>query len=291
MESIRQLSGRLNWRYVFAGVVVWWLVMLVVYSLLSLRVNHLKNRLTKTGIELTTELASLVSLPLLERDSQSIHRLLTEAAGKPGVFYASVVDHRNKVVAFTGTGHLMPNMTPTARSVEKVSIREGGFASHAKIINFVSDITYAGTKIGELFIGLSTPGAIQTRKIFTVVAVASGLLLLLLVILFRYQSIRETLTKTFAVTPSTAKIETDAQGAPIACPLCGTRKPLAATLFKQSNLDPHLKGGLTTQTANVNREAAGSDKSAQTHGGSDDLLWLKRRIILRCAEIIKKLTA
>ena len=118
MESIRRLSDRLNWRYVFVGVVAWWLVMLIVYSILSLRVNHLKNRLTKTG----TELANRVSLPLLEKDSSSIHSLLTEAAGKPGVFYASVVDHRKKVVSFTGTGHLMPDMTPNARSGENVTI-------------------------------------------------------------------------------------------------------------------------------------------------------------------------
>ncbi|MGD8343150.1 MAG: hypothetical protein PVI38_01855 [Desulfobacterales bacterium] len=291
MESIRQLSSRLNWRYVFVGVVVWWLVMLIVYSLISLRVNHLKKRLSKTGVELTTELGHRVSLPLLEKDSQSIHRLLTEAAGKPGVFYASVVDHRNKVVAFTGTGHLMPDMTPTARGIETVTIREGGFASHAKIVNFVSDITYAGTKIGELFIGMSTPGAVETRKIFAIIAVISGILLLILVILIRYQSIKETLTKTFPVSASTAKIETDARGAQIACPLCGTRKPLSATLFKQSNLDAHLTGGLAAQNVNMNPGVANSDKDAQTHSVTDDLLWLKRRIVLRCADIIKKLTA
>lgn len=291
MESIRQLSSRLNWRYVFVGVVVWWLVMLMVYSILSLRVNHLKNRLTKTGTELTTELANLVSLPLLENDSQSIHRLLTEAAGKPGVFYASVVDHRNKVVAFTGTGHLMPDMTPTARSTEKVTIREGGFASHAKIINFVSNITYAGTQIGELFIGMSTPGPVQTRKIFAIIAVISGLLLFLSFILFRYQSIRDTLTKILPATPLTTKIEAGAKDNPIACPLCGTRKTLSATLFKPSKLDPHLKGGLTMQSVNPNPGVASNEKVAQTHRVSDDLVWLKRRIILRCAEIIKNLTA
>ena len=289
MESIRQLSSRLNWRYVFVGVVVWWLLLLIAYSLLSLRVNHHKNRLTKTGSELTTELAELVSLPLLEKDSPSIHRLLTDAAGKPGVFYASVVDHRNKVVAFTGTGHLMPDMTPKARSIEKVTIREGGFASHAKIVNFVADITYAGTKIGEVFIGMSTPGAIQTRKIFTIIAVISGLLLLLLVILFRYQSIRETIAKIVPTTPATAEIKADAQDNPVACPLCGTRKPLSASLFKQSIIDTHLKDGLAAQ--NINPGVASSEKDTQIHSAPDDLLWLKRRIILRGADIIKKLTA
>jgi hypothetical protein len=290
MESIRQLSSRLNWRYVFVGVVVWWLLLLIAYSLISLRVNHLKNRLTKTGSELTIELANLVSLPLLENDAPSIHRLLTDAAGKPGVFYASVVDHRNKVVAFTGTGHLMPDMAPRDQSMEKVTIREGGFASHANIVNFVSDITYAGTKIGEIFIGMSTPGAVQTRKIFTIIAVVSGLLLLLLVILFRYQAIRETLTKMVPATPSTAEIKTGAISNPVACPMCGTRKPLSANLFKQLNLDPHLKGGLTVQNVNANPDIASSEKDAQPNSAPDDLLWLKRRIILRCADIIKKLT-
>ena len=289
MESIRQLSSRLNWRYVLVGVVVWWLLLLIAYSLLSLRVNHLKNRLTKTGSELTTELADLVSLPLLEKDTPSIHRLLTDAAGRPGVFYASVVDHRNKVVAFTGTGHLMPDMTPKARRIEKVTIREGGFASFANIINFVSDITYAGTKIGEIFIGMSTSGAVQTRKIFTIIAVVSGLLLLLLIVLFRYQSIRETLTKIVPAIPAAVEIKTDAKNNPVACPLCGTRKPLSATLFKRSNLDTHLNCGLTTQ--HINHGVASSQKDTQTHSVPDDLLWLKRRIILRCADIIKKLTA
>ena len=291
MESIRQLSSRLNWRYVFVGVVVWWLVMLVAYSFLSWRVNHLQNRLTKTGTDLTTELANRVSLPLLENDSPSIHRLLTETAGKPGVFYASVVDHRNKVVAFTGTGHLMPDMTSTARRIEKVTIREGGFASHAKIVNFVSDITYAGTTIGELFIGLSSPGAVQTRKIFSIIAVVSGLILLLLVIVFRYQSIRESLAKILPTTLSTADITTDAESTKIACPLCGARKPLSASLFKQSSLDPHLKGGLMTQNGNMNPGIAGNEKDRQAQNVSDELSQLKSRIILRCAEIIKKLTA
>ena len=52
MDSIRQISDRLNWRYVILGVIIWWLVMLIVYSIVSLRVNHLKDSLKDAGIEL-----------------------------------------------------------------------------------------------------------------------------------------------------------------------------------------------------------------------------------------------
>jgi hypothetical protein len=291
MDSIRQFGIRLNWRYVILGVVIWWLVMLAVYSILSLRVNHLKHRLRTTGIELTNEFANLVSLPLLEKDSQSIHKLLTEAANRPGVIYASVVDHRNKVVAFTGAGHLMPDMTTTARSVNNVSIQEGGFASHARIVNFVSDITYAGTKIGEIFLGLSTPKAIQAGNLFMIIAVASGVLTLALIILFRFQSIKTSVIKIFQFSPSAAKIETSAKAASVICPLCGSRKPLSATVFKQSNMDALLTGETTKQHANASGVADNPAKEMPYRLKPDDLSWLKRQIIIRCTEIIKRLTA
>lgn len=286
MDSIRQFGSRLNWRYVVLGVLIWWLVMLAAYSILSLRVNHLKHRLKSAGIELTKEFANLVSLPLLEKDSQSIHKLLTEAANRPGVFYASVVDHRNKVVAFTGTGHLMPDMTATTQPVENVSIQEGGFATHDRIVNFVSDITYAGTKIGEIFIGLSTPKTIQTHKIFMTIAVVSGLLLLILIALLRYPSIKATFTKLFQPGPSATKIETSAKAVSVACPLCGTQKPLSATIFKPSTMDSLL----TSEQIEQHAHDSGIADNPATVTKSDDLSWLRRQIILRCTEIIKRLT-
>ena len=290
MDSIRQISDRLNWRYVILGVIIWWLAMLIVYSILSLRVNHLKDSLRDAGIELTNEFANLVSLPLLEKDSQSIHKLLTEAASRPGVFYASVVDHRNKVVAFTGTGHLMPDMTATTRSTEKVSVQEGGFTSHARIINFVSDITYGGTKIGEIFIGLSTPGTIQTRKIFGIIAIISGLLLLGFVVLFRYPSIKSSLAKVLPSSVSAPEIEIGDEGNSIVCPLCGSHKPLSAKIFKYSNIDPFLTSENKASTASISAAEDNPEKIEPHYANPVDLTGLRRQIIIRCTEIIKKLT-
>ena len=106
--------------------------------------------------------------------------LLNDTAQKKGVVYASVLDHRNKVVAFTGIGQLVPNMTETKRSIEQVLIWEGGFTSHAKILNFASDVNYAGTKIGEILIGLSTSETADPKNQYLIIAVTSFLVLLLL---------------------------------------------------------------------------------------------------------------
>ena len=288
MDSIQRLGKYLSHRNLILVLVFWWLAMLIAYSIITLRVNHLKDQLRQSGIEITNAFSSRVSLPLLEKNSQSIHNLLTDAVNQANVVYASVVDHRNKVVAFTGTGHLMPDLTDAARSVEKVSMWEGGFASHAKILNFASDIVYAGTKIGEIFIGLSTPESFQTRKQFTIIAVCSSLLLLFLVALLRYRSIKTWIVGYFGLEHSNpANISKTKKGLVI-CPLCGSQKSLSAKPFRPSNLDKFLKTGISKQGSHhVNPISPQHDvHELET---TKDFSSIRRQIILRCTEIIGKL--
>lgn len=288
MNSIQRLGNQINTRYLILGLAFWWLVMLIVYSAITLRINHRKNELRASGVAIANEFSKLVSLPLLENDSRSIHKLLTEAANKADVIYASVVDHRNKVVAFTGTGHLMPDMTEGASSIDKVSIWEGGFASHARILNFVSEITYSGTKIGEFFIGLSTPASFQTQKQFAIIAVSSCLALLLLVILFRYPSIK-TFVQKYAIRSDTG-LDANAKRSGITCPLCGAQSAPSETFFSRSNLDKFLAARDTQHVVRDGDDAAGVKSNPHKHAKTEDFSWIRRQIILRCTEIIKKLT-
>ena len=288
MNSIQRLGNQINTRYLILGLAAWWLVMLLLYSAITLRINHRKSALRSSGVEIANEFSKLVSLPLLENNSQSIHKLLTDAANRADVIYASVVDHRNKVVAFTGTGHLMPDMTEGASSIDKVSIWEGGFASHARIVNFVSEITYAGTKIGEFFIGLSTPASFKTQKQFAIIAVSSSLALLLLVILFRYQSIK-TFVQKVAIRSDTG-LDPIVKGSGVTCPLCGTQNAPSDTLFSRSNLDKFLAAGDARHAVRDTAPASGSESNPYKPARTEDFSWIRRQIILRCTEIIKKLT-
>ncbi len=47
MNSIERFGNRLNTRNLILGLVIWWLVMLIVYSIFTLRVNRLKGELRK----------------------------------------------------------------------------------------------------------------------------------------------------------------------------------------------------------------------------------------------------
>ena len=291
MNLFQQFSNRLNTRYLILGLVIWWLVMLLVYSIFTLRVNRLKSNLIQSGVDLTLEFSGLVSLPLLENNTQTISKLLTDAAGKANVIYASVVDHRNKVVAFTGTGHLMPDMTEAARSVKKVSIWEGGFASHAKNLNFVSDITYSGTNIGEIFIGLSAPEMFQTRKQFIFIAVASCPILLILVAVFRYATIKAFVIEYLYVKRPGTATRTTVNGTLINSPLCGTHQPLSRKLFKRSSLDKFWSSRNWKFESNPGSDTDSKRSNMQAAEKKEDLSWIKRQIIFRCTDIIKKLAA
>jgi hypothetical protein len=291
MDSIQRPGFRLNTRYIIYGIVVWWLAMLLGYSIISIRSDRHKNRLTESGIKITHEFSELVSLPLLEKNDQTIQSLLTDAASKKNVIYASVVDHRDKVIAFTGTGHLMPDMTDAAHRVEKVSVWEGGFASHAKFLNFASEVTYAGTKIGEIFIGLSTGETIQTRNIFLTIAGLSCLAILVFILIFRYRSTSEFFMKAFNFNRSNSAAESTGNESHVLCPLCGTQKPFSDRIFHRTNLDRFLTIGTATTGPNTGSVTHGKRIDINDIAKKEDLSWMRRQIIERCTEIIKKLAA
>jgi len=85
MDSIQILGFRLNTRYVIYGIVIWWLAMLTGYAIITFRSDRHKGKLKASGIAITNEFSELVSLPLLEKNDQTIHSLLTDAASKKDV--------------------------------------------------------------------------------------------------------------------------------------------------------------------------------------------------------------
>ena len=289
MVSNQKLGFQLNTRYIIYGIVVWWLAMLIVFTIITYRSDRHKDRLKASGIAITNEFSELVSLPLLEKNDKNVYNLLTDVANKKNIIYASVVDHRNKVVAFTGTGHLLPDLTESDQSVEKVSIREGGFASHVRFLNFASDINYAGTKIGEIFIGLSTSETYRARGVFIIIAVLSFLVLLVLILAFRYKSIGASLMKALNFNRPKSSPNSNLENALVACPLCGTHRPLSEKLFHHSNLGRHSTPANSVTGPNADHVTREIRINLDDIVKIENLLWMRRRIIERCTEIIKKL--
>jgi hypothetical protein len=272
-------------------LIVWLVAIGIAYAITTIRLDRIGDRTRESGIEITNEFSKRVRLPLLEADVQTVYALLLDAAKRSEVIYASVVDHRKEVLAFAGSRHLLPDMPETAGFIENVSIWEGEFEKYPRILNFASEVTYSGTKIGEILVGLSATEALRIRNQFIIVAVVSGLILLSLIVILRFRNIGY-IPWRFGDFNRKKPITLPNSGKPrVTCPLCGTQKPLFKRVFNPSDLDRLL-------IIEASEPEPGSGKPADSRGLNlsqlakrEDFSWIKRQVIMRCTEIIRKLAA
>ncbi|HUT70765.1 MAG TPA: hypothetical protein VMW89_08815 [Desulfatiglandales bacterium] len=279
-------------RYLIIAFVVCGVIVGTVYVTTAVRIDRVKNRIRDSGIEAIQELSKLVSLPLLDSNVQTVHAMLVYAAKNSDMVHASVLDHQDKIVTLTGAKQITPATNPDEHSGQNISFWEGELPDHKKIFSFASDVIYAGTKIGRIQIALSAEEPLRIRNQFIIVTVATCLILLLLIVSFRYYpgiwATPVRLMRPFRrVHVSDAALESSL----VTCPLCGAQNTFSRGLFKRSNF-----GRLLIIRASSNKSGPGADADLKGMRLSDltkrdDLSWFKRRILLRCAEIIKKLAA
>ena len=272
--------------------VVWGVVLGTVYLIARARIDRAKSGIKSTGFETVQELAKLVSLPLLDSNAQTIHAMLVYAAKKTDTVHTSVVDHKNEIVAVTGAEQVRPGSSIAAHSAEHVSFWEGELPDHMKIFGFLSDVTYSGTKIGRIQIALSAEEPLRIRNYFIGVAVSACVILVLLIIaILYYPGVWAVPVRLMRMCKRDHLSNTALKNMLVTCPLCGVQKPISRELFKRTNF-----GRLLIIKAALNKSGSDGDAEVKSMHLSDlakrdDFLWLKRQIVVRCAEIIKKLAA
>jgi uncharacterized membrane protein affecting hemolysin expression len=282
-----------NKRVLIFCLLAWLMIVLITYVIVRINIGRVKRDISQSGIAMATGFSTKVSLPLLERDVAMLSQLLHEATDNPSIVYAAIIDHKNNIVAYTNAELIMPvNKGGFARTVNRVSFWEGFAADQKKIFSFSTDVTYAGTKIGEIYLALSAVEINQFKRRFSVITISSlGVFLLLAVVL----SLTDvTLT---AKRPRGQQGPLRAEQVPLkkmahmACPLCGSQKPFSDKAVSRVNLE----GFLFLRAGNGEPGAAGSSKSQGISltdlGETEGLEWLKRQVIFRCTEIIRKLAA
>ena len=277
-------------RHLIISLVVWGVVLCFAYVITSVRIDHAKTEITDSGIETIQELSKLVSLPLLDSNAQTIHAMLLYAAKETHMVHVAVLDHQNEIVAFTGAEEVMPATNPDEHSGEDVSFWEGELPDHKKIFSFASDVSYSGTTIGRIRIALSAEEPVRIRNQFLIVAVLTCVILLLLIVSFRYYpGIWVTPIRLMTMYRRDNVSDLALESSLVTCPLCGTQNPFSRELFKRSNF-----GRLLIIRPSSNKSGPGGDADLKGMRLSDltkrdDLSWFKGQIVLRCAEIIKKL--
>jgi len=284
MLEIIFFSGKTyKWKLIWC-LTTWFMVCSVGYLIVNYIENSKKTKLTQTGISFSKDIASQAGLPVLEKNNKLLSKLLEELSKQPEVIYASIIDHKNKIIAFTDQDQFL------LLNQEKSDKKDGVFfwkiekINNNSTIHFSTDITFSGTKIGEVFISLSDNNSLFFKKIFFWV---TFLTLFFIFIYFVYIIRKKPLLflskfgKTFQKNVNMKNIS--AEYSDINCPLCGTTNNFSnnnlgdINLVKKPILIPFLEKEKALYIKDISK--------------IEELSWLKKRIVFQCTEIINRIAS
>jgi hypothetical protein len=276
---------------------VWLTGILIGHMIVEKRIDRLTTHLCQSGVEMAPKIAVRSSLPLLEQDIPSLHTLLDEACAKPHVVNVAIVDHENNIIAHANSDSInwpffSPKKGTKARAVEQVSIWEGPATDNEEIITFSSDVTYGSTKIGRVYLALSAAEIAKARHRFMFTTLSSLVVLFFLVFILHYKDFGSAASMLKGRQRPRAMGEVVLKEmSQIGCPLCGSDKPVSQEVFNHIDLDRFLI--LHSPNGEPGRTWARQTKGIPLSevARREDLGWLKRQVICRCAEIIKKVAA
>jgi hypothetical protein len=278
--------------YPFVAVFcTWWLIMAVAYLLLSLQVALHADRAKKAGIEMVQQLSKKISLPLLEKNMDQLQAALAEAGQKPGVVLAWVADHQNKVVAFAGSDPLLPPPRASDTRAGDVDVWQAGASAPSTYLNMVSAVSYAGTRIGRISLTLAPDAGGDFKDQFMRIVVLSGLFILILTAGLYRRQLADLASKVAGSRRAEAVETADFANASVSCPLCGNTRSFSKNVFEPA--DPDAIPVVSLIGAPPAKGARSGSGTVHLHevAAREDLSWFKRRVILRCADIIRTLSA
>ncbi len=267
-----------------SALIIWFIFFTLCYVFLFLKDDHRREELTRIGVFISKDIASQAGLPLLEKNTDRLGDLLKEVSTRPGVVYASIIDHKNKLIAYTDQKQFLTLNQLGWNVLDDVQYSRATETNNRTVINFSSEVTFSGTRIGEIFISLATRKVTLKRQLFLGAAFLSLVLILAIFVTIQKKMDLPLWLKLKALfLEKGAAKEPDSTHLAINCPLCGQKSNVSSKEFALFSLNqfPVLR---TT----VDRKAPIllNDLSKV-----EEMTWLKQRIVMQCTEIINKLIA
>ncbi|BBO67178.1 hypothetical protein DSCA_11080 [Desulfosarcina alkanivorans] len=283
-------TGRIKKTRWFTCLFIWWVVAVFFYLFIAAKENNLVERVRDKGIQTVLNSAQQAGLPLLERDVQALTRLTQDVHRMKGVVNVSIIDHKNKIIAYSNPDQLLRMPSKALPLKDGVSFWPHTLDDGTGAVCFSTDIIYAGTKIGAVFLAMDAGGSAGLTSGFFLSAVISFLLIIFVLLVVDFHGVRPlkaAMQERFRVWAyADGRLQDDRE---LICPVCGSHKPLNPSFLLQANLDRYP----------VVRSARKENGSAQLLidkginlreiSRREDLGWLRRQMIHRCADIIKKL--
>ncbi|HKL01978.1 MAG TPA: hypothetical protein VJ943_17130 [Desulfotignum sp.] len=166
---------------------VWFVACLIAYAFMHIREHNHTRRLILTGVAISKDISSQSALPLLEKNFDLLAGFLEEITAKPGVVFASIIDHKNKLIAYTDQEQFFTLKKQKFGALGNVSYWRISGLNNRKVMNFSTEITFSDTRVGEVFISLAADNLDRFKKLFVFFSITSLLLLFVLFGAARYR--------------------------------------------------------------------------------------------------------
>lgn len=276
-------KNRFTLKRFLISISIWFIIYLLIH-LIGYAVEHNKeNKLVKSGIAICKDISSQSGLPLLEREFDHLGTLIEQTTKKPGVVFSSIIDHKNKIIAYSDQNQFFTLNRKYARQKDGIKYwRVISLETH-NVMNFLTPITFSDTRVGEVFISLATQNFDRFYRIVMLFAVLSCLCIILFFGAANYQNvliwIRKKDIPANNMTDATADEADDT--ALFTCPLCRT-----ATRFSDRTCDGRIESlTVLTRYGDPQKNILLYDLNK-----FEELGWIKQRIITKCAKIISVLS-
>jgi hypothetical protein len=283
-------TGRIKKTRWFICLFIWWVVAVFFYLFIAAKDTNLMSQVRDKGITTVLESAKQAGLPLLERDLKSLTRLTQEVARLKGVVNVSIIDHKNKIIAYTNPDQLLPISSKAIQLKDGAKYWPHILSDGTQAICFSTDIIFAGTKIGEVFLAMDADGSAGLTTAFFLSALVSFLLIVFVLLVIDFHGVlplrAAMLERIRAWMGGDDDLPDDRE---VICPVCGNHKPLNRSFLLQANLDRYPVVRSTRKENDTAQLLLTRGVNLREISRREDLGWLRRQMIHRCADIIKKL--
>lgn len=271
-------------RLLFSGkkfllcLIVWFIFCTILYLFVHMIETRRTQALIRKGVAISKDISSQSGLPLLEMKMDTLGRLIETATKKPEVVFASIINHKNKIIAYSDQKQLFTLDRKKNGQVDGVNFWKISGLDHQKVMNFSADITFSNTRVGEVFISLSAEKMGALRRPFLFLSLA---ILALILFSFGFARYRDCLlwwgSRQTDPIPSLQSVSVPDENREFICPLCSSQESFSRESCQKADLKSLV----------ILKNYSESDKKIHLRDLSDfeDLGWFRNRIISRCAQI------
>jgi hypothetical protein len=272
-------TGRYTRKSFILCLAVWFILCSILYIVVHFWEGSRKSDLVKTGVAISKDISSQSGLPLLERKIDHLGMLIEKITEKPEVIFASIIDHKNKLIAYTDQDQFFTFSRKKSEELEGVHYWRISNMNHQKVMNFSSEITFSDTRVGEVFISLAAGNMGILRRSFLYFAVVTLTILVLFFGFVRYRYFLAWWNTKYKQLNAPAEPLLDKKGThDFFCPLCSSAGHFSRGSCHMADLESFL---LIKSYSQINK-----DVMLRNLDRIDELSWLKKRIIAQCSKII-----